>query len=152
MLIPQLLPSCDSSLPVNMALLTHALFVKRVFQASLWPCVCSYSHLFCGDIFLPTLSHHAFASVHFLLSCSIFVWILCCLVLTTSCLWIVWIGWDLTGAAAFTMSRLCQNQFSDVVTNRPFLVKLLGSIVFKNVYDYIKFEPYFSPESIGPQQ
>lgn len=97
--------SCGSSLPVNMTLLTHALFVKQVFQASLWPCVCSYSHLFCGDIFLPTLSHHAFASVHFPLSCSIFVWILCCLVLTTSCLWIVWIGWDLTGAAAFTMSR-----------------------------------------------
>lgn len=113
------------------------------------PCVCSSTHLFCADIFLPTLSHRAHTSVHFLLSCSIFIWSLYCLVLTTSCLWI---GRVLIGAAAFTMSGLCHNQLSHVVINRPFLVKQCGSTIFNNVYDYINFDPYFSLESIDPQQ
>lgn len=141
-LTPQLLPGCGSSLPANLTLLTHALFVKCVLKASLCSWVCSYSHLFSGDIFLPTLSHHVHASIHFLLSCCIFVWILCCLVLTTSCLWI---GWVLTGAAALTISGLCQNQLFHVVINRSFLLKQCGSTVFNNVHDYIHFDPYFSP-------
>lgn len=77
-LAPNFCQPVAPSLPVNLTFFTHVLFAKWVFKISLWPCVCSYSHLFCGNTFLPTLTHHLHVSSHFLLSCSIFVWILCC--------------------------------------------------------------------------
>lgn len=101
-------------------------------RPQLCPCVYSSSHLFYADIFLPTLSHHAHASIHFLLSCSIFVWSLYCLFLTSSCLRV---GRLFTGAAAFTMSGLCRNQLSRALCSTD--LSLWNSVVAQFLIMYM---------------